>query len=381
MPRIKKQKEELVINYGNVKNSIDKLLQGMEDYEYIVLNYKYLYDYINVLSTISGEFTMRYNPSEETKNYVEMCVFNEIIAVAKIPILHTNIVTEKNIKFDYIIPVTKFHDNLFAFIFKDKSISFRYSYKTKIKIISTNNEKYHSLSSRKKIEETEKENDSNNVNVYNSDINSDEESDDDYKLSSSDEETVSDNDSETVSKNTMNFNCKLEEEINISKIENYTNIENEFIKNVLVYMSIQYEQLKDIFKKFGNTRIRITLLGNKMTLTSMVPKFNKCTIVELGVININKNIVDEEISFYINTRYISKLKSLSSNFNIIPGEDKKMFKTIEFKVVSSRNNNNEDEKPLYGITLFPGNFPSDKDVIVNGFDVYNSLLIFIPQNK
>lgn len=381
MPRIKKQKEELVINYGNTKNSIDKLLQGMEDYEYIVLNYKYLYDYINVLSTISGEFTMRYNPSEETKNYVEMCVFNEIIAVAKIPILHTNIVTEKNIKFDYIIPVTKFHDNLFAFIFKDKSISFRYSYKTKIKIISTNNEKYHSLSSRKKIEETEKENDSNNVNVYNSDINSEEESDDDYKLSSSDEETVSDNDSETVSKNTMNFNCKLEEEINISKIENYTNIENEFIKNVLVYMSIQYEQLKDIFKKFGNTRIRITLLGNKMTLTSMVPKFNKCTIVELGVININKNIVDEEISFYINTRYISKLKSLSSNFNIIPGEDKKMFKTIEFKVVSSRNNNNEDEKPLYGITLFPGNFPSDKDVIVNGFDVYNSLLIFIPQNK
>lgn len=381
MPRIKKQKEELVINYGNAKNSIDKLLQGMEDYEYIVLNYKYLYDYINVLSTISGEFTMRYNPSEETKNYVEMCVFNEIIAVAKIPILHTNIVTEKNIKFDYIIPVTKFHDNLFAFIFKDKSISFRYSYKTKIKIISTNNEKYHSLSSRKKIEETEKENDSNNVNVYNSDINSEEESDDDYKLSSSDEETVSDNDSETVSKNTMNFNCKLEEEINISKIENYTNIENEFIKNVLVYMSIQYEQLKDIFKKFGNTRIRITLLGNKMTLTSMVPKFNKCTIVELGVININKNIVDEEISFYINTRYISKLKSLSSNFNIIPGEDKKMFKTIEFKVVSSRNNNNEDEKPLYGITLFPGNFPSDKDVIVNGFDVYNSLLIFIPQNK
>lgn len=381
MPRIKKQKEELVINYGNVKNSIDKLLQGMEDYEYIVLNYKYLYDYINVLSTISGEFTMRYNPSEETKNYVEMCVFNEIIAVAKIPILHTNIVTEKNIKFDYIIPVTKFHDNLFAFIFKDKSISFRYSYKTKIKIISTNNEKYHSLSSRKKNEEIEKENDSNNVNVYNSDINSDEESDDDYKLSSSDEETVSDNDSETVSKNTMNFNCKLEEEINISKIENYTNIENEFIKNVLVYMSIQYEQLKDIFKKFGNTRIRITLLGNKMTLTSMVPKFNKCTIVELGVININKNIVDEEISFYINTRYISKLKSLSSNFNIIPGEDKKMFKTIEFKVVSSRNNNNEDEKPLYGITLFPGNFPSDKDVIVNGFDVYNSLLIFIPQNK
>lgn len=380
MPRIKKQKEELVINYGNAKNSIDKLLQGMEDYEYIVLNYKYLYDYINVLSTISGEFTMRYNPSEETKNYVEMCVFNEIIAVAKIPILHTNIVTEKNIKFDYIIPVTKFHDNLFAFIFKDKSISFRYSYKTKIKIISTNNEKYHSLSSRKKIEETEKKNDSNNVNVYNSDINSDEESDDDYKLSSSDEETVSDNDSETVSKNTMNFNCKLEEEINISKIENYTNIENEFIKNVLVYMSIQYEQLKDIFKKFGNTRIRITLLGNKMTLTSMVPKFNKCTIVELGVININKNIIDEEISFYINTRYISKLKSLSSNFNIIPGEDKKMFKTIEFKVVSSRNNN-EDEKPLYGITLFPGNFPSDKDVIVNGFDVYNSLLIFIPQNK
>lgn len=379
MPRLKKNKEECVINYGNTKASIDSLLVGVEDYDFIVINYKYLYDYINVLSTISSEYTLRYNPSKETKDYIEICVFNEIIAVAKIPILHTNIFSEKNVKFDYIIPFTKFHDNLFVFILKDKSISFRYSYKTKIKIISTNNEKYNSLSSKKNVKESDNDDETVENYKYNSDIESDYDSDDDYKLSSSDEDEEEKNE-EIVSKNTMNFLCKLEEEINISKIENYTNIENGFVKNVLAHMSIQYEQLKDIFRKFGNTRIRITILGNKMTFTSITPKFNKSTVIDLCVINIDKTLVDKEIVFYINTRSISKLKSLSSNFNIMPGEDKKMFKIIEFKIVSSVCDN-EDDKKMYGITLFPGNFPSEKDVIVNGFDVYNSLMIFIPQNK
>ncbi|QKE44536.1 hypothetical protein Yalta_089 [Yalta virus] len=363
MPR-KKINNDCQINYENTQEMINKLVVDAENKKYIIINYNWLFDYHKILNMISKEFTFRYNPSPETKNFIEISAFNDVIVVAKIPIIYTNITEEILVKIKYIVPYSKYNDNLFVFIFDENTISYRYSYSTKMKILSMDNDKYFSLYSFSKKSEDEFEE---------SDVVSDEE-EDDYTVDLSEDESCVIRQSPT--NDTINVSFLAEEEINVSQESCYRNIENTLIKNVVCYTAIDFDHLKDIFNKFGNTRLQITVKGNQMTMRTVNPTFNKKTTITLAVLNVNPNYFNKEISFFINTKSIIKFKSLSANFSISPNEDKKIFKTVEFKIICQEHEDNN----IYGITLFPGNFKSIKDSKIDNFDLYNSLMIFIPQN-
>lgn len=365
MPR-KKVKDVVKINYENNQEQVNRLIYDADDKKYIIINYSWLYDYYKILSMVSKEFTFRYNPIfPETKNFIELSAFNDVIVVCKIPIIHTNIKEELLIKIKYIVPYSKYNDNLFVFIFDNNTISYRYSYNTKLKILNINNDKYNSLYSysKKNIEEYEEQC-----------CNSDEECDgsNEYTLD------ISDNEADIINENKINdiqnASFLAEEEISITQESCYKNVENGLIKNVICYTAIDFDHLKDIFNKFGNTRLQINIKGNVMRLKTISPNLNKKSTVTLSVLNVNKNYFNKEVSFFINTKSIIKFKSLSANFSISPHEDKKMFKTVEFKIICKESEN----KNMYGITLFPGNFKSIKDSKVDNFDLYNSLMIFIP---
>lgn len=365
MPR-KKIKENVEINYENNQELVNKLIVGAEDKKYIIINYTWLFDYYKILNMVSKEFTFRYNPSPETKHFIEISAFNDVIVVAKIPIIHTNINEEILVKIKYIVPFSKYQDNLFVFIFDDNTISYRYSYNTRLKILNTNNDKYFSLYSfsKKSLDEFEE-----------NELASEEEDDDEYIV-----QYESDNElegkKEIESNGQLDFSFLAEEEISITQESCYRNIENTLIKNVICYLTIDFDHLKDIFNKFGNTRLQITVKGNSMIMKAVSPNYNKKSTVTLTVLNINKDYFNKEVVFFINTKSIIKFKSLSANFSISPNEDKKIFKTVEFKVICQES----EDKNIYGITLFPGNFKSLKDSKINNFDLYNSLMIFIPQN-
>lgn len=364
MPR-RKNKEVKEINYENNQVLINKLLKGVEDKKYIIINYMWLYDYYKVLSMASKEFSFRYNPLlQETKDFIELSSFNEVYVVAKIPIIYTNIDEEMILKIKHIAPSSKYHDNLFVFIFDGNLVSFRYSYNNKLKILNTNNDKYCSLYSlsKKNIEEYEDD-------INNSSCEEDEECDE-YLINNSDSET----DLIPSNKNggELNISFLAEEEIEISREQCYKNIENDSIKNVICYTSIEFDHLKEVFNKFGNTRLQISIKGNVMKFKTVSPGINKKTNITLNVLNINKKYYEKEIVFFINTKSILKFKSLGFNFSIMSHEDKKMFKIVEFKIICQERRN------VYGITMFPGNFNSLKQTNVDNFDLYNSLMIFIP---
>lgn len=366
MPR-KKVKENIEINYENNQELVNKLITGAEDKKYIIINYTWLFDYYKILNMVSKEFTFRYNPSLETKHFIEISAFNDVIVVAKIPIIHTNIKEEILVKIKYIVPFSKYQDNLFVFIFDDNTISYRYSYNTRIKILNTNNDKYFSLYSFSKRSNDEFEE---------NDLASEEEDDDEYTVQYESDTEVEEK-KEIENNGQLDFSFLAEEEISITQESCYRNIENTLIKNVICYLTIDFDHLKDIFNKFGNTRLQIGVKGNIMTMKAVSPNYNKKSTVILSVLNINKNYYNKEISFFINTKSIIKFKSLSSNFSISPNEDKKIFKTVEFKIICQET----EDKNIYGITLFPGNFKSLKDSKIDNFDLYNSLMIFIPQNE
>lgn len=366
MPR-RKNKEVKEINYENNQALINKLLKGVEDKKYIIINYVWLYDYYKVLSMASKEFSFRYNPLlQETKGFIELSSFNEVFVVAKIPIVHTNIDKEILLKIKHIAPSSKYHDNLFVFVFDENFVSFRYSYNNKLKILNTNNDKYCSLYSLSK----------KNIEEYEDDVDTtsgeeDDDEDDEYVINNSDTET----DLVPSNKNgdgLLNISFLAEEEIEISQEACYKNIENDLIKNVICYASIEFDHLKEVFNKFGNTRLQITIKGDTMKFKTLSPSINKRTIITLNVLNINKKYYEKEIVFFINTKSILKFKSLGFNFSIMPHDDKKMFKIVEFKIIYQERGN------AYGITMFPGNFDSLKQTKVNDFDLYNSLMIFIP---
>lgn len=367
MPK-KKVKENIQINYENNQELLKRLIVGAEDKKYIIINYRWLFDYYKILNMVSKEFTFRYNPAHETKDFIEISAFNDVIVVAKIPIIQTNITEEVLIKIKYIVPFSKYNDNLFVFIFDENVISYRYSYNTRLKILSTNNDKYFSLYSfsKKKTDEFEE-----------NDIASEEEdeNEDEYSIDFSDNELPIENNN--IAKDMLSFSFLAEEEISISQETCYRNIENTLIKNVICYMSIDFDHLKDIFNKFGNTRLQISVKGNTMTMKAVNPNHNKKTTVTLAVLNVNNDFFNKDVNFFINTKSIIQFKSLSANFSISPNEDKKIFKIVEFKIICQETN----DKNIYGITLFPGNFKSLKDSKVDNFDLYNSLMIFIPQNE
>lgn len=364
MPR-KKTNEPSQLSKEKTQELVNKLIANIENKKYIIINYYWLFDYYKILNMVSKEFTFRYNPSTETKDFIEMSAFNDVIAVAKIPIISTNITEEILVKIKYIVPFSKYNDNLFVFIFDENTISYRYSYNSKMKILNTDNDNYFSLYSfsKKNDEEFEEEN-----------VVSDEEYDDYTVDFSEDEGAVV---KQVPTNNVFNVSFLAEEEITITQENCYRNIENTLIKNVICYTAIDFDHLKSIFNKFGNTRLQITVKGNNMTMKTVNPTYNKKSTISLTVLNVNQNYYNKEISFFINTKSIIKFKSLSANFSISPNEDKKIFKTVEFKIICQEN----EDKNVYGITLFPGNFKSIKDSKINNFDLYNSLMIFIPQNE
>lgn len=459
MTRVKKNVVPEIINYENNKEDIKRLLYDEEtnkDMRYVIVNYEWFYDYYKAIKSLSNDFIFRYNNSEETKNIIEISFYSDMGMIIKIPICKTNLTEEFVVKINYMVPYSKFNDNLLVFVFDKNTISYRYSYKTKLSIFNLKNDNYFSLYSiskdpKKNIiggkkeyiketslkqraiknkteqsettqsEETSSENNfimgdlksiintmsktsikkerqiSTSSDTYNAlNLESDSESDSDTELDNNDDNTIDEEsiDDEYLIENVVPtiipnldiqtnnkihyFSSITEEKINLNQeVTCFKNIESSCIKNVICYLSIEFDNLKDIFSKFGNSRIQVTILNNEMKFEAVSPKYDKYSIVKLFVINIDKRFQNKQISFFLNTKNISKLKSLTGNFKIVPSTDKKIFKKIEFKIVYSIQNNEN----IYGITIFPGNFESLSQTTVDGFDLYNSIMIYIQQDE
>lgn len=352
------------------KKDIKYLLKNIDDKQYFIINYSWFKDYYKIVNAVYQESVLRYNPSEETKHFIELTAFsNTIIAVVKIPIIITNITSIFISKINHNIFFSKYNNNLIALIFNENNISIRYSYTTQHKFIELNNKGYYSLSFVK--------------NFKNKEISDNEEEDEEledkelYIIENNNIDNLEEfntNNKDLCFNEYIKSNLLLEETFSINnKDKIYHSINDNIIKNVICYISLEFDNLKDIFKKLGNGKININIKRNKMILNSIIPKYNKQITLKISVVHINKNTYDKDINFFINSNAITKLKSLSSNFNIISTDNKKIFKIIELKVVMNNTNN-------YGITIFPANF-TDKNRINNKiFDIYNSILLYIPEH-
>lgn len=354
------------------KRDLKCLLKNIDKQQYFVINYLWFKDYYKIVNAVYQESVLRYNPSKETKHFIELTAFsNTIIAVVKIPIITTNVTNIFISKINHNIFFSKYNNNVIALIFDENTISVRYNYSTKNKYIELNNKNYYSLSFVK--------------NFKNKDLSDNEVEDEeleDKELYMINEEDSPDS-LEEFNKNNRDLcydefvksNILLEETILINnKDKVYQSINDNIIKNVVCYMNLEFDNFKDIFKKLGNGKINIIIKKNKMQLNSIIPKYNKQINLEISVIHINKNTYDKEINFFINSNAITKLKSLSSNFNIISTDNKKIFKLVELKIVMNNNNN-------YGITIFPANFTEKNRINNKNFDIYNSILLYIPEHQ
>lgn len=357
------------------KNDINYILKDINNKQFFLINYLWFKDYYKIINAVFSESVLRYNPSKETRYFIELtAVSNTIIAVVKVPIIKTNIETEFISKIKHNIFFSKYNNDIIALIFDNNTITVRHNYTTKNKYIELNNKNYYSLSFIN--------------NFKNSTENKDEEDEEEEELEDKEKYMIElDNDIEE--KNIEEFNNKnkalcygeyvncfllMEENFNIDKRDKiFQTINDNIIKNVICYLNIEFDNLKDIFKKLGNGKINIIIKKNTMYLKSIIPKYNKQINLEVSIIHLNKSMYDKEISFFINSNAITKLKSLTSNFNIISSDNKKIFKIVEMKVVM-------DSKDKYGITIFPGNFTDKNRINDNIFDIYNSILLYIPEH-
>lgn len=378
MPRIKKQdiNNNLNINFlENNEKEINKLLDSINERKYFILNYLWFCDYYKIINTISEESVIRYNPNVPNCNFIEFTsISDSIIGIVKIPFMKTNIDTEFIYKIKHNISFSKYNNNILAIIFYKDSFSIKYNYSINIKPVEIDNENYFSLSKTRKDEEEEIEQ-SDEEEITNIEKN------ENYFI-----EGVSDEEEEenVIKKNTykdlefFKFDSVIEE--NLSNEDNnnvYISIDDKTIKNVICYITLEFENLKDFFKKLGNGRIDIDIYKNTMTLKSLIPKYNKKIEIKLNVLYVDESYFEQKINFSINSNGITKLKSLTNNFNIISTDNKKIFKKVELKIVS--NTQKKDMK--YGITISPSNFSKNNKINDKVFDIYNSILLFIPEFK
>lgn len=358
----KQIKEESEYNINNLLLSIPK------EANYVVLDYSWFYDYYKLLFLVSKKSTLKYSPEEKTKNMIELISISEDVAVViKVKIIKTNIKEELFSYLNHDIPFTKYQNNLLLLVFEPESITIKSYYDNSTSTVELNNNKFFTISNFNKSIEKEKETDNEEI-FYDSDNY--EELDND----SCDEQELDIINKTIVSNGKYNFSSIIQEKFTITDMKNFTTLNDNIIKNVICFMSIEFDNLKNIIKKLGNTEINIKLLGNKMIMETHTAKYNKNVICEFSVINQNPKYFKKSISFFINSKSFTKLKTLTSNFHIVPGTDKKIFKRVEIKVVVD----DSSERPIYGLTLSPGNL-NNNTKINDGFDIYNSVLFYMKQ--
>lgn len=391
-----------VTNQKNQQILLDTITDSSQ--KYILLNYDIFLDYYKTADLASKTSGLRYNPDEHTKNMIELTAIGDIRnmgIVVKIPIIKTNITTNFLTILKHSISFTKFNNAYILLIFEENHfLTIKYTYQTKLTTISLNNDNYYSLSLLKENESKNKE-----QLLYDSDHDSDESDNEinydsdssfsNYKNSKSQNEDVKLKTQKCDDVNLVNnlslqtqpseiqqskhlyFSSLMEEKIAINDEKIFQTIEETTIKNVISYLVIEFDNFKDIIKRLGNGKINVIVDNNSIIFQGIIPKYDKTVTITLNALNIHPEFLNKKIDFYINSKNISKLKTLTNNFSIITDNDKKIFKKIELKIVFKKNENGEN---IYGITFFPANF-SDNNKIINNFDIYNSIMIYIPQEE
>lgn len=355
MPRVKKQPEPIL----NIESVVDKLLKGYEDKKYIIVNYEWFYDYHKLLNMVSKEFTLRLIPDKEGIPIIELSATHTVSVVVRIPILSTNIEEDFLTKIKYITPYSKFNNNFLLFIFDENKISYRHMYKANVNIIEPNNDTY--ISKREFVSEDEE------FTEY------EPEEDDEIE----DESTSTDNDSSQIENRITTsgyeFLSIVDESIDVVSENCYNRIDEELIRSVVAFIPINFENLRDIFNRFDNTEVRVELFKDNLELRSKTFTHGKNRIVNLKIQpihNFNKRLI-----FFISSKSFTQFKTLSTSFKIVPHEDKKIFKQVELKIVCKET----VEGRRCGITMFPSNFKDKNNKTSNGFNIYNSALVFIPE--
>lgn len=354
MPRVKRQ----VTPELNVETVVDKLLKGYEDKKYIIVNYEWFYDYHKLLNMVSKEFTLRLIPDREGIPIIELSASHTVSVVVRIPILSTNIDEDFLTKIKYITPYSKFNNNFLLFVFDDHKISYRHMYKANVNIIEPGNDTY--VSKREMAFEDEES--PEYEPEEDDEIVGDSRSDNNEPLSPA-----------SSSSSGYEFLSIVDESIDVVSENCYNRIDEELIRSVVAYVPINFENLRDIFNRFDNTEVRVELFRDNLELRSKTFTHGKNRVVNLKiqpVHNFNKRLV-----FFISSKAITQFKTLSTSFKIVPHEDKKIFKQVELKIVYRET----IEGRRCGITMFPSNFKDRDSKTSNGFNIYNSAMVFVPE--
>lgn len=351
--------------------SYEKLIKKDKNNIYFVLDCKKFFSRLRISNIADKESFLKYRYSEKTKDFIELVTSSEIITtVIKIPIEKTNL-TEDFISF-FIHPsnISKYHKQYMIFYFEPNKYTLIYEYEYNAKPINLTNNNFYSLSELNEEDLIE-------------DI------DDEFEEEIIDQNYIIENKNEDVgilkNKNELSFLQQFSHTYVFDSKEQkiYKTINDNIIKNVFCYLTIEFDNLKSIIKSLEESCIQVTIENNKLTLQSIVPKKRKTTTISLSVILSEENKSNKKISFFINSKSFVKLKPLDTSFYISGNQEKKIFRYAEIKIVYDYQNN------AYGMTIFPANihkfFDSSKigeeQKNLNIQEIYNSFLIFIPQSS
>lgn len=360
MPRVKKVLPPPDVNNEKI---LKELLLGFEGKKYIIMNYDYFYDYYKLVSTVSKEFVIQYIPGSSKNPQIEITAKYNVSINVRIPIIKTNIDEIFLMKITYVTPYSKYNNGFLLFVFDENTISYRYVYNSKFKTLRLDN----SLFQQKKKEITINSDD--HLSIKNEEKFEEE---DEYGFNMIDKETeygLQQNDT------SLNFSSMVDEKIELFCDTFFSELDLSLIQSVVAHLSIGFDHLKEIFTKFGNSKVQIELFQNTIELNSASPTHGKKRKVTLKVINVDKSLYNTRLSFFIRPSAITQFKTLTSSFSVVPYDDKKIFSKVELKIVYKRN----ESESQTGITLFPGNVLLDR-INSDEFDIYNSVMIFIPES-
>lgn len=361
---------EFQVKYND---EIQKLTKGLENQKYFVFYQDFFEDYYKIANCISNiQSILRYDPSPETSSFIEITSSSETKSVIKIPIITTNV---KNLYIAIMKHVFSFSESngiiIISFDDEDGSMKIVSSFKPKkrMRLTYIDNNNFFALGNQNETTDLDKDN-------FSSDIEEDcEEEEEDYcvkKAKSMDKTLPLDLDS------SRGFDSVSEEVIRCNNNDDvFIKIKLDVIKAVTHYASVNFDYFKKFFKKL-DTLVNVSILDNQLLFKSYDAKSNKEVCMSFPAQNVDPDYLDKEINFIINSSSITRLKSLNKKYTIVP--DTKMFQEIELKIVADKD---KDGNVDYGITIFPGNLnSSDQEKLLRdmSFDVYNSVLIYIPQN-
>ncbi|AKS26314.1 hypothetical protein DLEV_023 [Diachasmimorpha longicaudata entomopoxvirus] len=302
---------------------------------WISLEYIWFKDCVGLLKLFDNAAICRYHPEPKTSKMIEFSVAKaHNIVVVKLPILETSL---KDITTFYLplnISFAKHSAPTIRLILNPKSIIVKAFYKASLPTIDGTNNGFFSLMDAKetttKLEEYQPR---------------------DQRHKSS------------------NFSSVSEQQFFIDKKDSIPEHVIDFrgIQNVLSYFSIQFTDFKDLIRMLGNVRIQVMISLDFVAFTSKSADGKQ----RKQIIKANNNFV-EEFSFFIDGNSFLKLARINVPYNISPDKNKKMFNTLEVKIIGIAPSK-------FALTIFPSNLPTRELMYQNQkFDLYNSIMIYIP---